>query len=111
MNRKDFLQTIMVRYKGYFRDEEQSQQWLNDYKSQLPESIDFEKLNKAMLRGYMSSSQPPTPAWLLERWYEIKAAQAQQDKKYVPPRDGAPPTPEFLALRDSIKRFAAGRGI
>jgi hypothetical protein len=78
MNREQFIKQIMLRYAQYFKTEAEIQLWITDYEMTLHENIDFKQLYVAMLKGYMSSSTPPSPAWLLEKWREIRPRTANK---------------------------------
>lgn len=105
MNKKEFIQGIMKRYQGGFKDEDHAQQWASDYKVALPETIDFDRLNAAMLKRYTFNTLPPAPGWLLDLWAQIKPSHST----YVPPRGADPPTPEFIEFGQKMKALAAQR--
>jgi len=101
MNREQFIKQIMLRYAQYFKTEAEIQLWITDYEMTLHENIDFKQLYVAMLKGYMSSSTPPSPAWLLEKWREIRPRTA--NKPELEKAQGVPPPPEVSQMMQSLR--------
>jgi len=100
MDRKQFLHRISTTFKSFYKDEEQLQQWMNNIKDALPENTDYEELHKVFIRTYTDSFRPPTSGWLYQQYMDLRRG---VQKKYIPPKDGVPPTPEFLELRKKFE--------
>lgn len=108
MNRAEFLNNLIVKYPNFFNEEDKTNAWMQDYKSVLPLEADYQRINKAILFEYTSTQYPPTPAWLYQKWLEIKREEEGR-KKYEPPvRDGVPPPPHVVEM---MKEFRAKQKI
>jgi len=103
VNRKQFLEKMMRRFQGYFKTEEQAQQWLDDCLKYLPESVDYAAIDRAVVLCHVSSFNAPTPGWIYQQWLLIKEQSWQAEKRVELP-EGVPPNPEFEALRPIFER-------
>ena len=105
MDRKEFLGNLIDKYPQFFNTTKKTSAWINDYKTILPISVDYEKLNKAILFKYTLTAYPPTPAWLFTKWLEIKRQEEESQRNYTPSLSpGVPPPQEWLDLKKELNR-------
>ncbi len=103
MNRADFLTKFYLKYPKFFSSKELFNEWVEDYKLVLPESMDFKELYKRLVYNHTDMFKPPSPAELDKIRLQIQEEHHQESKKFVPFNDGVPPSKEFLDLRAKLE--------